>query len=90
MREFTRCLAWALALGMAALLFAVFGSAGLEHVEGPGAWLILVAYMPFYVFAHGVGSQPGALMMTVVVLAEFVYILAVVAVVRRLARRRRG
>jgi hypothetical protein len=87
MREFARCIAWTLALGTAALLFAMFGGGGLEHADGPQAWVLFSIYAPYYLLDHGTAPHwPGPLVMVAAFLAQFAYFLAAVAIVRSLAR----
>jgi hypothetical protein len=86
MREFARCIAWTLALGTVALLFAMFGG-GLEHADGPHAWILFSIYAPFYVLGHGLAPYwPEPLVLVAAFLAQFAYLLAVVALMRLLAR----
>jgi hypothetical protein len=85
MRETARCIAWTLALGALALLFAMFGGSGLEHADGPRAWLLFIVYAPYYLLMDRAGL-PDALLAGAVFLAQFAYFLAAVAFLRSLAR----
>jgi hypothetical protein len=87
MREFARCIAWTLALGTLALLFAMFGGSGLEHADGPRAWVLFSIYGPYYLLDHGTSPHwPEPLVLVAALLAQFSYFLVAVAIVRSLAR----
>jgi len=86
-REFARCIAWTLGLGTLALLFALFGGSGLDHADGPRAWVLFSIYAPYYLLGHGTGPQwPQPLVLLAALLAQFAYFLAGVALVRFVAR----
>jgi hypothetical protein len=94
-REAARCLAWAFALGAGALAFALFADGGLEHSDGPLAWLLFVVYAPFYALVHAFGHRPDLPFLIGAFAAQFAWFLAVVVVARSVARgkprwRRRG
>jgi hypothetical protein len=94
MREFARCLAWALAVGAVALLLAVFAGRGLAQADGALAWLVLAIYAPFYFLGHAFsgGSASGlteASLDAAVFAAQFAYFLFFVFALRYAWRRRR-
>jgi hypothetical protein len=86
MRELTQCLARTFALGALGLLLALFHGAGLEHADGPGAWLLLMVFWPHYLLGQGRDAWPESLYLPVVFAAQFAYFLAVVVAARRLRR----
>ncbi|MEJ6024211.1 hypothetical protein [Ramlibacter sp. PS4R-6] len=85
MREAIRCLAWAFALGAGALAFALFAGAGLEHSDGPFAWLLVVVYAPYYALVHVFGDRGEWPFRIAVFVAQAVWFFALVALVRRAA-----
>ena len=72
LRELTRCIAWALALGALALFPAMFTTAGLAQAEGPWAWLVLAAE-----------GWREAVAMPVAFAAQFAYFFGLVWIARR-------
>jgi hypothetical protein len=93
MRELTRCIAWTLALGAAALLLAAFAGVGLAQVDGVWAWAVLLVYSPFYLLGHVFGSgkpfSPGWPAVDAAVFGtQFLYFFAITAGVRYLHRKR--
>jgi hypothetical protein len=93
MRELTRCIAWTLALGAAALLLAAFAGVGLAQVDGVWAWAVLLVYSPFYLLGHVFGSgkpfSPGWPAFDAAVFGtQFLYFFAITAGVRYLHRKR--
>jgi hypothetical protein len=93
MRELTRCIAWTLALGAAALLLAAFAGIGLAQVDGAWAWAVLLVYSPFYLLGHVFGSgkpfSPGWPAFDAAVFGtQFLYFFAITAGVRYLHRKR--
>ena len=92
MRELARCIAWALALGAAALLVAAFASFGLAQVDGVWAWAVLLVYSPFYllgyVFGADISYSTGLSAFDAAVFGgQFLYFLAIVAGVRLASRK---
>jgi hypothetical protein len=93
-REFTRCIAWALGLGGLAFAAAVMTDASLAQSEGWRAWALLAVYAPFHLAVHLLQSSAAlwredmALTASAVV-GQFLYYLAIVAAVRWVWRRRR-
>jgi len=92
-RELTRCIAWSLAIGTAALLLAAFAEAGLAQADGVWAWAVLLVYSPFYLLGHvfsGEGAASPALsgFDAAVFGAQFLYFLVITAAVRYLHRKR--
>lgn len=88
MREAARCIAWTLAIGACALAFALFASGGLEQADGPGAWLLLAVYAPYYALVHARLNWPEAAFIVAVFAAQFLWFFLGVVAVRRLMRRR--
>ena len=86
MREAARCIAWALLVGALALGFALFASGGLQHADGPGAWLLFVVYAPYYLLVHARLPWPDAVFVLAAFAAQFLWFLLGVAIVRRAAR----
>ena len=86
MRELARSTAWALLAGAIALVFALFAGGGLQHADGPGAWLLFVVYAPYYLLVHARAQWPGAPFLPAVFAAQFLWFLAAVLLVRRAAR----
>jgi hypothetical protein len=92
-RELTRCIAWTLALGAAALLVAAFAGRGLAHADGMAAWAVFLIYSPFYLLGHAFGTDsshsPGVSAFDAAAFgAQFLYFFALVAGVRFFYRRR--
>jgi hypothetical protein len=87
-RDAARSIAWTLAIGACALAFALFASGGLEQAEGPGAWLLLVAYAPYYGLVHARLHWPDTALVVAVVVAQFLWFFIGVVAVRRFVRRR--
>ena len=93
MRELTRCIAWTLAIGAAALLLAAFAGVGLAHADGVWAWVVLLVYTPFYLLGHAFSAQkswsPGLSGFDAAVFgAQFLYFLVITAGVRYLYRKK--
>ena len=86
MREAARCLAWAFALGAAALAFALFAGGGLEHSEAPFAWALFAVYAPYYALLHAFGHRPDLPFLIAVFAAQFAWFFALVVIARRAAR----
>ena len=92
MRELTRCIAWALAIGTAALLLAAFAEAGLAQADGVWAWAVLLVYSPFYLLGHAfIGERAASPALSwfdaAVFGAQFLYFLLITAGVRYLHRK---
>lgn len=95
MRELTRCIAWAMALGAPALLLAALAGVGLAQADGMWAWLVLLVYSPFYLLGHAfsadlAGSSADPAFEAAAFSAQFLYFLAIVAGARYLYRRKAG
>lgn len=95
MRELTRCIMWAIALGAPALLLAALAGVGLAQVDGPWAWVVFLVYAPFYLLGHAFSPEssnalPDSAFEAAVFAAQFFYFLAIVWGVRFLRRRRSG
>ena len=93
MRELTRCIAWALAVGTVALLLAAFAEGGLAQADGMWAWAVLLVYSPFYllgdVFSGERAASPALSGFDAAVFgAQFLYFLVITAGVRYLHRKR--
>jgi hypothetical protein len=87
MRELARCIAWALAVGAAALAVAAFAGTGLAQADGVWAWAVLLVYSPFYLLGHVFGAENShsprlSAFDAAVFGAQFLYFLAIVAGVR--------
>ena len=93
MRELTRCIAWTLAIGAAALLLAGFAGMGLAQADGVWAWAVLLVYSPFYLMGHVFSSEKAASAVlsgfdAAVFGAQFLYFFVITAGVRYLYRKR--
>jgi hypothetical protein len=92
MRELTRCIAWTLAIGAAALLLAAFAGVGLAQADGLWAWAVLLVYSPFYLLGHAFGSAKFSSSLSgfdaAVFGAQFLYFFVITAGVRYLHRKR--
>jgi hypothetical protein len=93
MRELTRCIAWTLAIGAAALLLAAFAGVGLAQADGVWAWAVLLVYSPFYLLGHvfngeKVASPALSGFDAAVFGAQFLYFFVITAGVRYLHRKR--
>ena len=86
MRDLARSIAWAFLAGALALLFALFAGGGLQHADGPGAWLLFVVYAPYYLLVHARAWGPGAAFLIAVVVAQFLWFLVLVTAIRRFGR----
>ena len=87
MRELARCIAWALALGTAALVVAGFTSFGLAQADGVWVWAVLLVYSPFYLLGYVFGADTSysaglSAFDAAVFCGQFLYFLAIVAGVR--------
>jgi hypothetical protein len=87
MRELARCIAWALALGAAALVAAAFAGFGLAQVDGAWAWAVLLVYSPFYLLGYVFGADTSystglSPFDAAVFGGQFLYFLVIVASVR--------
>jgi hypothetical protein len=92
MRELTRCIAWTLAIGAAALLLAAFAGRGLAQADGAWAWAVLLIYSPFYLLGHAFsGEHPSPLALSsfdaAVFGAQFIYFFLITAAARYLHRK---
>lgn len=86
MREFARCIAWALLAGAPALGFALFAGGGLQQADGPAAWVLFIVYAPYYLLVHARAGWPDAVFLAAVFAAQFLWFLAAAALVRRALR----
>ena len=94
MRELTRCIAWTVGLGAIAFAVAVATNVGLAQSEGFRAWLVFAAYAPFYGLVHAFhvemsSWQEDSVFLAAALVAQFLYFLAIVTLVRFLYRQRR-